>query len=87
MSVDYQVPVRIGSVTVTPGDILIGEDHGILVIPAPVVDKVLERAMEHDEQEDFQRSLLLQGQPIYGVYPTLNEANRRKFEELKKQKK
>ena len=29
MSLDYQVPVRIGSVTVIPGDILIGEDHGV----------------------------------------------------------
>ena len=67
MSVDYQVPVRIGGVTVVPGDILIGEDHGILVIPASIVDKVLEKAMAHDEQEEFQRHLLLQGEPIYGV--------------------
>ena len=87
MSVDYQVPVRIGGVTVVPGDILIGEDHGVLVIPASIVDKVLERAMAHDEQEEFQRYLLLRGGPIYGVYPELNEANRKKFEEFKKQKK
>jgi len=87
MSVDYQVPVRIGSVTVVPGDILIGEDHGVLVIPAAIVDKVLERAMAHDDQEEFQRYLLLRGEPIYGVYPELNEANRKKFEEFKKQKK
>jgi regulator of RNase E activity RraA len=87
MSVDYQVPVRIGSVTIVPGDILIGEDHGVLVIPAAIVGKVLEKAMEHDEQEEFQRHLLLQGEPIYGVYPELNEANRKKFEEFKKQKK
>lgn len=87
MSADYQVPVRIGAVTIVPGDILIGEDHGILVIPASTVDKVLERAMAHDEQEKFQRYLLLQGEPIYGVYPQLNETNRQKFEEFKKQKK
>jgi len=87
MSVDYQAPVRIGGVTVVPGDILIGEDHGILVIPASIVDKVLERAMAHDEQEEFQRYLLLHGEPIYGVYPQLNESNRQKFEEFKKQKK
>jgi len=86
MSVDYQVPVRIGGVTIVPGDILIGEDHGILVIPASIVSKVLEQAMAHDEQEEFQRHLLLQGEPIYGVYPELNEANRKKFEEFKKQK-
>lgn len=86
MSVDYQVPVRIGGVTVTPGDLLVGERHGVLVIPASIVDKVLEKAMEHDAQEKFQRRLLLQGEPIYGVYPTLNEANQKKFEEFKKQK-
>ncbi|HYI94364.1 MAG TPA: hypothetical protein VEX68_12525 [Bryobacteraceae bacterium] len=87
MSVDYQVPVRIGSVTVLPGDILIGERHGVLVIPASIVDKVLEKAMQHDDREDFQRRLLLSGEPIYGVYPTLNDANKAKFEESQKQKK
>jgi len=87
MSVDYQVPVRIGGVTVMPGDFLVGERHGVLVIPASIVDKVLEKAIEHDEQEDFQRTLLLQGEPVYGVYPTLNEANKKKFEEFKKRKK
>lgn len=87
MSVDYQVPVRIGSVTVVPGDILVGERHGILVIPAAIVDKVLAKAMAHDVQEEFQRSLLLQGESIYNVYPTLNEANKKKFEEFKKRQK
>ena len=87
MSVDYQVPVRIGSVTVVPGDILIGERHGVLVIPASIVDKVLEKAMQHDDREDFQRRLLLSGEPIYGVYPTLNDTNKAKFEEFLKQKK
>jgi regulator of RNase E activity RraA len=84
MSVDYQVPVRIGDVTVVPGDILIGERHGVLVIPSVIVDRVLEKAMEHDEQERFQRKLLLEGEPIYGVYPVLNEANQKKFEEWKR---
>ncbi|MBI3695563.1 MAG: hypothetical protein HY238_12085 [Acidobacteria bacterium] len=37
---DYQVPVRIGSVTVPPGDILLGERHGILVIPAVLAGKI-----------------------------------------------
>jgi regulator of RNase E activity RraA len=87
MAVDYQVPVRIGGVTVAPGDILVGERHGVLVIPAAIVDKVLDKAMEHDEQEQFQRKLLLQGESIYGVYPNLNEANKKKFEGFKKLKK
>jgi 5-oxopent-3-ene-1,2,5-tricarboxylate decarboxylase / 2-hydroxyhepta-2,4-diene-1,7-dioate isomerase len=86
MSVDYQVPVRIGSVTVIPGDILVGDTTGILVIPAAIVDKIVDKALEHDEQEEFQRELLLKGEPIAGVYPTLNPANRKLFEEWRKKK-
>jgi regulator of RNase E activity RraA len=58
----------------------------VLVIPAAIVDKVLDKALEHDAQEQFQRKLLLSGEPIYGVYPNLNEANKKKFEEWKKNK-
>jgi len=84
MSVDYQVPVRIAGVTVVPGDYLIGERHGILVVPASVVDKVLAKALAHDLQEQFQRDQLFHGGSLYGLYPTLNEENQRKFEEFKK---
>jgi regulator of RNase E activity RraA len=86
MSVDYQVPVRIGSVTVIPGDILVGDTTGILVIPAEIAEKVANTALEHDEQEEFQRDLLLKGESIYGVYP-MNEKNRKLFEEYRKKTK
>ena len=69
MSVDYQVPVRIGSVTVRPGDLLLGERHGILVIPATLADEVLDAALAKEDLESFQRKLLLGGRSIYGVYP------------------
>ena len=86
MSVDYQVPVRIGSVTVIPGDILVGESTGILVIPAAIAEKVANAALEHDEQEEFQRDMLLKGESIVGVYPTMNEAMRKRFEEWRAKK-
>ena len=86
MSVDYQVPVRIGSVTVIPGDILVGESTGILVIPAAIAEKVANTALEHDEQEEFQRELLLKGESIVGVYP-MNDATRKRFEEWKAKRK
>ena len=85
MSVDYQVPVRIGSVTVIPGDILVGESTGILVIPAAIAEKIADKALEHDEEEEFQRGLLLNGESIFGVYP-MNAATRKRFEEWKKVK-
>jgi 5-oxopent-3-ene-1,2,5-tricarboxylate decarboxylase/2-hydroxyhepta-2,4-diene-1,7-dioate isomerase len=86
MSVDYQVPVRIGSVTVIPGDLLVGESTGILVIPAAIAEKIADKALEHDEEEEFQRGLLLQGESIVGVYP-MNAATRKRFEEWKAKRK
>lgn len=87
MSVDYQAPVRIAGVTVIPGDILLGDMHGILVIPAEIAEKVADKALATVEREEFQRQLLLGGESIYDVYPTMNEANRKKFEEhLKSQR-
>ena len=85
MSVDYQVPVRIGGVTVVPGDILLGERHGILVIPAALADEVVDAALEKADFEEYQRELLLSGRSIYGVYPP-DEETRKGYEEWKKKR-
>jgi len=55
------------------------------VIPAAIAEKVANTALEHDEQEDFQRELLLKGESIYTVYP-MNPAVRKRFEEYRKGK-
>lgn len=85
MSVDYQVPVRIGSVTVIPGDILLGDSHGVLVIPAAIAEKVVDKALAKVELENFQRKLLLEGESIYSVYPP-NDEVRKRFEQYRKQR-
>ncbi len=82
MSVDYQTPVRIGNVTVRPGDLLLGERHGILVIPASVANEVLDAALAKQDLESFQRKLLLEGRSIYGVYPP-DDKTRQEYESSK----
>lgn len=79
MSFDYQVSVRIGNVTIRPGDLLLGELHGILVIPAALADEVLDKAVEKEFLENSQRKLLLKCRSIYGVYPP-NEETRKAYE-------
>ena len=85
MSVDYQVPVRIGNVTVRPGDLLLGERHGVLVIPAAVAGEVVDAALAKEDLESFQRKLLLEGRSIYGVYPP-DEETRQEYEASRKAK-
>ena len=72
-------------VTVVPGDILLGERHGILVIPAALAEEVVDAALEKADFEDYQRELLLQGRSIDGVYPP-DEETKKGFEEWKKQR-
>ena len=83
MSVDYQVPVRIGGATVAPGDILLGDRHGILVIPAHLAEEVVDAALSKSDFEEFQRSLLLEGRSIDGVYPP-NEETKKAYEEWRR---
>jgi len=77
---DYQPPVQVGAVTIVPGDYIVGAIHGILVIPAHMVEEVLEYAEHHTLREDFQRGLLLEGRSMIGVYPP-NEETLKEFEE------
>lgn len=76
---DYQTPVRVGEITVVPGDFIVGAVHGILVIPAHMVEAVLEYAEHHTLREDFQRGLIMEGQSMIGVYPP-NEETLKAFE-------
>jgi regulator of RNase E activity RraA len=70
-----------------PGDYIVGAIHGILVIPAHMVEEVLADAEHHTLREDFQRQLLLEGRSMIGVYPP-NEETLKAFEEhLEKMKK
>lgn len=42
----YQLPVKIGAVFVRPGDIVVGDIDGVIVVPRPIAVEVLERAEE-----------------------------------------
>jgi 4-hydroxy-4-methyl-2-oxoglutarate aldolase len=42
----YQVPIRIGTVWIRPGDVVVGDMDGVVVVPRPIAVAVLERAEE-----------------------------------------
>jgi len=49
--VDVAKPVRVGGLTVHPGDLLHADKHGVVVIPHEVADTVAERAREVEQSE------------------------------------
>jgi regulator of RNase E activity RraA len=52
---DFGVPIEIGGVSVRPGDLVVGDLDGVLVIPREVEDEVVERALEKASAESLVR--------------------------------
>jgi regulator of RNase E activity RraA len=63
------VPVACGGVTVIPGDIIVADDDGALVLPPALAHKVIEDASHHHDWEEFSRMKLMQGAPLQRYYP------------------
>jgi regulator of RNase E activity RraA len=69
VGLDLNIPVRIADVTVLPGDILMGDAEGVLVIPSELAEVVADEALATDAKEEFLREKLAQGLPITEAYP------------------
>lgn len=78
-SSDYQYPIACGNTAVIPGDVLIGDQDGVVVIPRAMADDVAADAFDQERLERFLRGLIEKGRPALGTYPP-NEATQREYE-------
>ena len=72
-AIDINVPIGCGDAPVFPGDIILGDNDGVIVIPAGLVDEIAEEAVEMTAYEDYVAEQVTSGQGIYGLYPPTNE--------------
>lgn len=77
------VPIACGNVLVMPGDIIVADDDGVVVVPVKLAPELLRKASEHAEWEDFSRLRLSQGGDLRKYYP-LSEEARAEYEEWRK---
>lgn len=84
-AIDINVPIGCGDVAVFPGDAIIGDDDGVMVIPAHLADEIADEAVSMTVYEDFVTQRVLAGQSITGLYPLTLEENKIAFEAWKKQ--
>ena len=85
-ALDINVPIACGDVAVFPGDVLVGDDDGIMVIPAHIVDEVANECIEMTLFEDFVLEKVQQGNAVIGLYPSTDEKWVAEFELWRKQK-
>lgn len=72
-AVDLNVPIACGEVSVFPGDIMVGDAEGVVVIPANIADAVADEAFEQTVFEDFVQEKVNEGHGIFGLYPPTPE--------------
>jgi regulator of RNase E activity RraA len=78
------VPIACGDVLVIPGDIIVADDDGVVVVPANMASQLLQKASEHAEWEEFSRLRLSEGGDMRKYYP-LSEEGRAEYEAWRKE--
>jgi regulator of RNase E activity RraA/2-keto-4-pentenoate hydratase/2-oxohepta-3-ene-1,7-dioic acid hydratase in catechol pathway len=76
---ETDVTVACAGVTIQPGDILVGDADGVVVLPPAIAAAVLADAREQERQEQFIAERVAAGEPIEGLFP-LPEARRPEYE-------
>ena len=84
-AVDAQVPIGCGGVAVYPGDIVVGDPEGVVVIPANICNEVAEEGAAQTIFEDWVEERVKEGRSIFGLYPP-NPETRAEFEAWKKKR-
>ena len=68
-AIDINVPIGCGDAPVFPGDIVVGDGDGVIVIPADLADEIAAEATEMTTFEDFVQQRVMDGRSIIGLYP------------------
>ena len=68
-AIDLNVPIGCGGVAVYPGDMIVGDDEGVVVIPGHLADAVAADGAEQEEMEVFLLERIQQGAALPGTYP------------------
>ena len=81
--VDWQQPIACGGVAVFPDDVIVADDDGAVLIPAALLDHVLETAPEQERMEGWiMDQVLEQDAELPGLYP-MNDATKARYESWK----
>ena len=79
LALDINVPIGCGDAPVWPGDIIVGDREGVVVLPAHLADELAAEAVEMTAFEDFVGEKVMEGRSILGLYPPTAEGTREEF--------
>ncbi len=81
---DINVPIGCGDAPVFPGDVLVGDWDGVVVLPAHLADEIAEECAGMESFEDFVLEEVMAGKSIIGLYPPTKDETKANFEAWRK---
>ncbi len=72
-AIELNCPIGCGDVAVFPGDVVVGDQEGVVVIPLHLADEIAHEATEMTAFEDFVTEQVQGGRPVIGLYPATTE--------------
>ena len=78
-ALDINVPIGCGDAPVFPGDVVVGDAEGVVIVPRHLADEIADEAIEMTAFEDFVAEEVMTGRSILGLYPATDEQTTRDF--------
>jgi regulator of RNase E activity RraA len=79
-ALDINAPIGCGGVPVYPGDIMVGDDDGVVCVPLHLADELAREAVEMERFEEFVLEEVARGASIIGLYPPTAPDTRSRYE-------
>ncbi|HTX07360.1 MAG TPA: fumarylacetoacetate hydrolase family protein [Solirubrobacteraceae bacterium] len=70
---DLDTPITCAGVLVMPGDVVVGDAEGVVVLPAAMAEEIAQDALEQESREEWALEQVRAGESIRGVYPLRDE--------------
>jgi regulator of RNase E activity RraA len=83
-AIDINVPIGCGDAPVFPGDILVGDSDGVVVLPKEIAEELAHEAFDMSIFEDFVMECVREGRSIRGLYPLTDSSIEVDFKEWRK---
>ena len=75
------VTIQCGGVAVRPGDLLVGDDDGVVVVPKQVAEEVIDWVEEHEAVEEYIKGLIERENVAPGKYYPITDDTVRRYHE------
>ena len=79
-AIETNVPIGCGDVAVWPGDLIVGDQEGVVVVPSKIIKDISEEVKTMTIYEDYVIEKVRKGSSIKGLYPLTDKQEKINFE-------